>query len=96
MTKTIFPIGDNIIIFPLPTESYQTEAGIVFNDPEIAHGKVMAVSQEYKDVYKEGDIVIYSSNAGVSQYYKNKNCLWVNPLGVPKGHIRGIISEDNE
>ena len=94
--KSIQPIGDNILVLPLPKENHERESGIVIVDNTLTKGKVMEVSNEYQDVYQKGDIVIYPESAGVSQYYRSQNCLWLNPVGFPKGHIIGIVSDENE
>ena len=92
--KKITPLGKNILVLPLSKESHTTEGGIHISDTSIAKAKVMEVSDELKDVYKKNDIVIYAENAGISQYYKQQQCLWLNATGFPEGHILAIIEED--
>lgn len=96
MAKAIKPVGKNILILPLPKENEQSEGGLILVDNTLAKGKVMEVSAEYNETYKKGDIVIYAENAGIHQYYKQQNCLWLNPVGFPDGHIVGIISDEKE
>jgi len=94
MTKSIKPLGDNLLVFPLPKEPHTTDSGIQLVDTTIAKAKVMEVSEQLKDVYKKGDIVIYAENAGISQYYKQQNCLWLNGTGYPKGNVIAVIEEE--
>ena len=92
--KKLRPIGENLLVFPLPKETHTTEAGIKITDTTIAKAKVLEVSEEYKDVYTVGDIILYAENAGISQYYKQKNCLWLNGTGYPKGNVIAVIEEE--
>lgn len=90
------PLGDTILVFPLPTEHHVTESGIQVMDTQLAKGKVMEVSDDYKDVYKKGDIIIYAKESGISQYYENKSCLFLNAKGYPQGHVLCIVEEENQ
>ena len=94
--KSIKPLGENLLVLPLPKETHSTEAGIQITDTTIAKAKVIEVSEQLKDLYKKGDIVLYAENAGISQYYKSQNCLWLNGTGFPKGHIIAVIEEDSK
>ena len=92
--KKIIPVGENILCLPLPKENHTTESGISIVDNTLSKAKVMEVSEEFAHIYKAGDIVIFTENAGIGQYYKQQQCLWLNPNGFPKGHIVGIVTED--
>ncbi len=92
--KNIVPIGDSILVLPLPKEPQTTDAGIQLTDTTIAKAKVMEVSKEYSDTYKKGDVILYAENAGIYQRYKQQNCLWLNAVGFPKGHIIAVIEEE--
>ena len=94
--KKLRPLGENLLVLPLPKETHSTESGIQVTDTIIAKAKVMEVSEELKDVYKKGDIVLYAENAGIFQYYKSQNCLWLNGIGYPKGNVIAVIDEVNE
>jgi len=94
--KEIKPIGANLLVLPLPQESHQTESKVIIIDNKLSKAKVMEVSDEYSTIYKKGDVVIYPESAGISQYYKQQNCLWLNPIGYPQGHILGIVSDESE
>jgi co-chaperonin GroES (HSP10) len=94
--KKIVPVGENLLVLPLPKENEQSDGGLIMVENTLTKGKVMEVSHEYYDVYKKGDIVIYPESAGIHQYYKSQNCIWLNATGFPKGHIVGIIGEEKE
>lgn len=94
--KKISPLGENLLVLPLPKETHSTESGIQITDTTIAKAKVIEVSEQLKDLYKKGDIVLYAENAGISQYYKRQNCLWLNGTGFPKGHIIAVIEEESK
>ncbi len=96
MTKKITPIGRSLLIFPLPPETYTTDSGIQFSDTDIISATVMEVSAEDSEVYKKGDRIRYAKEAGLAQYYKGKNCIWIHSGGFPEGHVFGIISEEND
>lgn len=96
MTKRIKPVGKSILILPLPKENEQSEGGLIIVDATLSKGRVMEVSAEYGETYTKGDIVIYPEGAGIHQYYKSQNCLWLNAVGYPDGHIVGIISDEKE
>ncbi len=89
----ITPVGSRIIVAPLPKANFKTEAGIDITE-ELDRGKVVEVSEELNGLYKKGDIVMYSEGAGVAQFYKQQQCLWLNGEGQPKGDIWGIISDE--
>ena len=89
--KSIKPIGESLIIFPLETEHKADNSEIIIVNKQLAYGEVQAVSDEFADVYKVGDIVIYASGAGISQQYNKKSCLWINGLSPKQGgHVYGI------
>jgi len=92
--KKIIPVGENLLALPLPKENHTTESGISIVDNTLAKAKVMEVSNEFAHIYKKGDIIIFTENAGISQYYKQQQCLWLNPNGFPKGHIVGIVNDE--
>lgn len=96
MTRNIVPVGHNLLIEPLPKENYETQSGIKFTDNEVVPGKVLEVSAEDSEVYKKGDIIRYAKDAGLAQYYKGKNCLWIHSGGFPAGHVFGIISDEKD
>lgn len=96
MTKRIKPVGKSILIVPLPKENEQSEGGLIIVDNTLTKGKVMEVSAEFDETYKKGDIVIFPEGAGIHQYYRNQNCLWLVATGYPDGHIVGIISDEKE
>lgn len=94
--KKITPIGENLLVLPLPKENIQSDGGMIMVDNTLTKGKVMEVSDDYVDIFKKGDIVIYPENAGFHQYYKNQNCIWINATGFPKGHVVGIVADEIE
>lgn len=90
---TIQPVGKKILVLPKPKEEHhKTESGLTVVDVTLSEGVVVAVGREIKDVYKEGDVIIFSKNAGVGQFYQGKAHLWLDGEGAPQGSIWGIIS----
>lgn len=88
--KSIQPIGENLIIFPLSVEETFGDSKIVTAGKQLAYGEIQAVSEELKGVYKVGDKVIFAAGAGITQQYNKKSCLWINGMGHPKGHVYGV------
>ena len=60
-------------------------------------GEVMEVPviDDYKNIYTNGDIVLFSVNTGISQPYNGQSCLWLNAKGYPDGDIISIVTETN-
>jgi co-chaperonin GroES (HSP10) len=77
-----------MIVFPLPKAIHKTENDIQITE-ELDRGQVMEVSAEISELYSKGDVVMFSEGSGVSQYYKQKNCLWLSHTD-----IIGIISDE--
>lgn len=93
MSKTIVPIGELIIVKPIPVEQIKSEGGVDVLETNNDKGVVKAVSSYLKDIYKEGDVVIYPKDAGTSVFYKKENCLWLNAREHPQGDVWGIETE---
>lgn len=58
--------------------------------------EVVEVSKEYSDVFKKGDIIAISADAGISQQYNNKSCLWIDAKSAPEGDVWYIVREDEK
>lgn len=91
--KVITPQGDNILVMPIQKENEKTEAGIELLDTKLAYGIVMERSVDYEGVYEKGNTVIYAADAGITQHYNKKSCLWLNAKGFPQGHILCIVED---
>ena len=90
--QKIKPVGQRLIVFPLPDEETITDANIVVMDMQLTKGELVGVSDELKDVYSVGDTVIFPKETGLSIHYKKKSCLWLNN----QTDIWGIVTEDKE
>ncbi len=87
--------GSNLLVFPVSKENYVTDGGIEIVDVVLAQGEVIEVSDEYSNLYKQGDIVMYSEGAGISQPYNGKLCIWIS--GKPTndgGSIYAVITNE--
>lgn len=85
----ITPLGSRILVAPLPKATFVTETSIQLTE-SLERGKVMEVSPEISNLYKKGDIVMFSEGAGIGQYYKQQQCLWLDG----SRDIWGIIEEE--
>ena len=78
MSKQIKPVGEWIIVNQIP-DYFKTDSGLSIVEENLTQGIVMAVSDDLKDIIKEGDKVVYPKSAGIAQYYNHKPCVWLNP-----------------
>jgi co-chaperonin GroES (HSP10) len=85
------PQGVKIIVHPIEIENYKTETGIEVVQLDLQEGEVVEVSDELKDIYKKGDIVLYSKGSGLGVVYQKKNCIFLSGEGNGKGDILAII-----
>lgn len=95
MNIKLQPVGQKILVLPIQQKNYVTETNIEIVEKDLAKGEVVEVSEEYADLYKKGDIVVYSRHAGVSQQYNGKSCICLNAKGAPEGDIWFIVTEEN-
>jgi len=100
MSKRIQPMGTKLIVLPLnETMNQLSEGGIEMVNLILEKGKVVEVGTELKDVYKEGDIVIYPEKRGTAQPYQKKNMIWLDGKPFSSfnacGDIYGVEKEEN-
>lgn len=82
----IKPEGAMLIVRPLPKEESETDGGIIAQDFALCRASVEAVSEEWSDRYKIGDIVLFAEDAGRSIHYQKKACLWINGKNFSDGN----------
>ena len=87
------PLGNKILVVPVKKENYITETNIELVDNSLATAEVVEFSDEFADVYKKGDVILYSSGSGISQQYNGKTHLWLNGNGAPNGEVWAIIDK---
>lgn len=91
------PLGSKILIEPREKTNHKTEAGIEIVQNELAEGEVIEVSEEYKQFFAPGDVILYSMSAGNGEYYKGKSCMWIDGRSVSSGgDVWAIIHDDKE
>ena len=82
----VLPVGNKIIVHPLPKKEQQLASGIVVAtsvNAELLEGEVVAVSpqvakdSEGNNLYKIGDIVLYNARKGVGQFFNGQAYLWL-------------------
>ncbi len=90
------PMGRKILVLPQPMSEYVSTGGIVIANTNLIIGKIVELSQEFKDIYEVGDIVLYPEGAGTSQPYKGEVHWWLNGDGAGNmnGDIWSKITED--
>lgn len=93
--EILIPVGKKILVLPKPKEDHhKTESGLAVVDVNLSEGIIVAIGHEIKDIYKEGDVIIFSKNSGIGQFYQGKAHLWMSGEGHPIGDVWAIISEE--
>lgn len=82
---TLQPLGSKILISPREKTNHKTEAGIEIIQNELAEGTIIEVSEEYKQFFAIGDVILYSMSAGNGEYYNGKSCMWIDGRSVDRG-----------
>lgn len=94
--QRIQPQGKLLIVEPLKSETTTTEGGIQVSE-KTSRGKVLEVCEQYKDIYKKGDVILFAEGAGHGLQYMGKACLYINGGGYPSdGDVWGILIEDKK
>lgn len=88
MSIKIKPQGKKVIALPLKTENFVTDRGIEIVDQKLSEAKIVEVSDELKDVYNIGDIILFPSGSGVGIFYNKEHCLF-----FKQDEIWGIVEE---
>lgn len=86
--KKIIPMNEKLIVSPITIDYKRTDGGIDVSS-DLAEGIVVEVSQDLSQLYKIDDHILYPIEAGKTQYYKGKSCLWIEAI-----LIWGIVEED--
>ena len=92
----IKPLGNRILVLPVKKENYITETNIELVDNTLATAEVIEFAKMFEGVYKKGDIVLYSKNAGMSQQYNGKTHFSINGEGFTYGDVHFIIGNVND
>lgn len=92
--EIIQTVGKIILVLPKPDEDHhKTESGLSVVDVILSKGVIVSVGNEVSDIYKEGDTVLFSKNAGTGQFYQGKAHQWIDGRGRPDGDVWAIIGE---
>ncbi len=89
MTK-LKPVGSKIIIEELGNKNATTESGIEIVNLTLGEGKVIEVSDYLKNIYKEGDIVLYPKGSGTEHTYNGVICKFLDGQEYPLGNVWAI------
>lgn len=89
----ISPVGTKLLIIPIAKEDETLDSGIIMaasTNAELNTGKVVAVSSQISDLYKEGDVILYPSKKGVGIVLDGKPHLWLD-AEPSLGEIWGLV-----
>ena len=81
----LLPLGSKLLIEPQERKEHKTQAGLEILNAELSEGKVIEVSDDFKEIYKQGDTVLYSRGAGQGEYYQGKTCVWIDGRSINNG-----------
>ncbi len=77
----IIPVGQKILVKPLEAKESKSSGGIIIPDSvnvaDLREAEVVEVSDELKDKFTPGQIVLYPSKAGLGQEYNGVYHLWL-------------------
>ena len=88
------PQGVKLIVHPIETSNFKTDGGLEIVQLDLQEGEVLEVSDELKEIYKQGDIVLYAKGAGLGVMYQKKSCVFLSGEGGGKGDIIAIITDE--
>jgi hypothetical protein len=84
-----------MLILPQEIKNFTTGTDIEIIQNDLRQGKVVEVSDEYKDIYPIDTLVVYSANAGLNHFYNGKQCLIIDCRGVSSGgDLWFIVKQD--
>lgn len=91
----IKPTGSKMLIKELEIKNYVTGGNIEVVQNDLCLGEIVEVSDEYFDVFKKGEKVLYQSGAGIRQFYNNESCLWIDcrPVNNAGDIIAKIVTD---
>ena len=90
------PLGRKMLVKPLKEDNYKTSVGIELVQTEFMKAEIMEVSKECNKLFKKGEIVVISANAGIGQPYNGESCLWIDSRSAPEGDVWFIVREDKK
>src|SRR5687767_11353950 len=90
------PTGHMMLVKPITVQHHLTETNLAIVNNTVSKAEIVEVPiiEPYASLYKSGDTVIISQNAGHSQIYKGNTCLWVNSKGYPEGDIWAVVTDE--
>lgn len=66
------PVGSKMLIKAKKINNFKTEGNIEIIQNDLSTGEVVEVSDEYKDLYPIGTVVVYSASAGIAPPFNPK------------------------
>lgn len=96
--EKLIPTGHMILVKPLGRQNSVTKGGVELVNLTIERGEVVEVpiGDNYPNIYKRKDNVLYSKGGGHVQRYNGEDCVWLNAKGYPEGDIWAIIEDDKK
>lgn len=90
----IKPVGTKLLVLPKGRKDFITESGIEVVNNLLAEATVVGVSEFLKDIYKEGDTILYPEKSGNDIPYNGKSHVFLNGQSFPQGDVWAIVTED--
>jgi co-chaperonin GroES (HSP10) len=91
----IYPVGQKLLVEPLPAEEEKTDGGVIIaavNNAEIGKAKILAVSPLLESVYQVGEIVLYFEKRALNVVNSNKSLQLIDGgEGLVQGDVLAIL-----
>lgn len=95
MSYKIYPVGQKLLVEPLPPQEEVSEGGVIVsavNNADLAKAKVVAVSPQLTGVYNEGETVLYYEKRALGVFQGEKLLHLVDGGdGVVQGDVVAIL-----
>jgi co-chaperonin GroES (HSP10) len=95
MKKSIRPVGQKLLIEPIAAAEELSDGGVILsavNNAELAKGKILAVSENLKHAYKEGEVVLFYEKRALNIYQNEKIVQLIDGGdGITQGDVLAIL-----
>jgi len=94
------PISNRLIVEPLPRKEELYAGKIIIPataNVELEQGRVMALSDDFGDMFKLGDVLLYPTGCGVPMLIDKVTYKWLQgPIHGQLGEIWAVVENDSE
>lgn len=95
MKNQINPVGQKLLVEPLPATEEITDGGVILsavNNADLGKAKILAVSPSLVNVYKEGETVLYFEKRAIGVLQGEKVLHLIDGGdGIAQGDVLAIL-----